>query len=77
MVRLLSLSTLLLGSGKFDLAGDQSVLSPVQWIQENVNERSVIKKNYIQKSIRKPRHGRPVKAWAFRMIEKMSNDTDC
>ena len=22
--------------------------------------------------MRKPRHGRPVKAWAFRMIEKMS-----
>ena len=35
MVHLLFLSTLLLGSGKFDLVGDQSVLSPVQWIQEN------------------------------------------
>ena len=37
-----------------------------------VNERSVIKKVKLKKSIRKPRHGRPVKAWAFRMIEKMS-----
>lgn len=35
MVRLLSLSTLLLGSDKFDLVGDQSVLLPVQGIQEN------------------------------------------